>query len=114
MTIADDVMAARAADHIARWGGPAKLLRNGTTLRDCTAAFLDYNPRGEGLGLREAARLLIAAPLAIPPDHEVDEVILTEGGRTARYAIVAPVKGPRPGGIAVYFDCDIVYRAAYP
>jgi hypothetical protein len=103
-------MAARAASMIERWGGPAQLLRNGTTLRDCTAAVLDFTPHGEGLGLRGTKRALIAAPLAIPPDHEQDELI--HNGE--RYAIVQPVKGPRPAVSVIYYDAELAYRATYP
>lgn len=109
MSIADDAMAARAADMIARWGGPCQLLRDGV-LRDCTAAVLDYTPRGEGLALRGTKRALIAAPMAIEPHHEHDEFI--QNGK--RYAIVQPVKGPRPSTSVIYYDAELAYRAAYP
>lgn len=95
---------------IERWGGPAQLLRDGTTLRDCVAAVLDFNPRGDGLALRGTKRALIAAPLTIPPDHDHDELI--HNGE--RYAIVQPVKGPRPASSAIYYDAELVYRAVYP
>lgn len=98
-----------AGDMIARWGGPAQLLR-GADLRPCIAAVLDYTPRGQQLILEGAERLLILAPLTIPPDHEQDKVV--KAGKL--YSIVQPVKGPRPADIAIYYDCLIVYEAAYP
>lgn len=109
MGIDHDGMARRAGSMIARWGKPAKLLRGGV-LRDCVAAVLDYNPRARGLALEGAERALIAAPLAIPPDHEQDKLVHGE----KLYQIPTPVKGPRPGDVVVFFDADIIYERAYP
>lgn len=109
MSIADANMARRAGAIIKRWGTPAKLLR-GTALRDCTAAILGNSPRARALAMEEALQVLIAAPLTTVPDHEQDHLILD--GK--KYAIVAPVKGPRPGGQNVFYDCDVVYQSAYP
>lgn len=108
MAIDHDGMAKRAGAMIARWGKKAKLLRDGVE-RDCVAAVLDYNPRARQLSLEGAERVLIAAPLDIPPDHEKDKLI--HGGRL--YQIPTPVKGPRPGDVAIFYDADIVYERAY-
>lgn len=109
MSIADAAMAGRAGAIIARWGIPAQLLR-GTTLRPCKAAILGHSPRARGLAMEGAEQVLIAAPLAIEPDHEQDFLIF----KGKKYAIVSPVKGPRPGGDAIYYDADVVYNSAYP
>jgi hypothetical protein len=109
MGIDHDGMAKRAGAMIARWGKPAQLLRGGT-LRPCVAAVLDYNPRARGLGLEGAERALIAAPLAIPPDFEQDKFVKN----SKLYQIPTPVKGPRPGDVAVFYDADIVYEKPYP
>lgn len=105
-------MAEHAAAMIRDWGSAAKLVRNGVE-RDCFAAVLDYNPRARGqaaLQLEGAERALIAAPLAIPPDFEQDK--LAHGGKL--YQIPTPVKGPRPAGVVVFYDADVIYERAYP
>lgn len=109
MTIADEAMAGRCAAMIARWGRPAQLLR-GTELRDCVAAVLDYTPHAAQMALEGSKQALLAAPLAVEPDHEKDELIFN--GK--KYAIVAPVKGPRPADIPIYYDLSVIYRSAYP
>lgn len=109
MTIADDAMASRAGAIISRYGKPAQLLRDGV-VRDCTAAILGHSPRARALQLEAAEQMLIAAPLAVEPDHELDKVVFG----TKLFAIVAPVKGPRPADIAIYYDLDVVHEGTYP
>lgn len=109
MSIADSAMAARAASMIARWGGPAQLLRGGV-LRPCTAARLEYNPRASGLNLEGAEVYLVSSPLAIEPHHELDQLI--KGGK--RFAIVLPVQGPKPEETFMFYRLTVVYQAAYP
>jgi hypothetical protein len=96
---------AAASDMITRFGSAA-VLRRGATDRDCIAAILDYNPRGRDLVLEGARRALVAAAgLTIPPNHELD--VLVVGGSV--YRIVEPAKGPRPGGTVIFFDLMVMY-----
>lgn len=108
MSIADEGMALRAAAHIERWGVTAYLLRDDVA-RECKAAILDHTPRSRGLAMEGAERMLIAAPLDIEPDYEVDRIVF----QGSIYQLVAPVKGPRPAGVAIYFDADVVYESAF-
>lgn len=103
MTIADEGMAARAGALIARWGAPGYLLR-GNALRDCTTAVLDHKPRARGQELEVGDRVLLAAPLDVPPDHERDKLIMGKEGDWRLYQIMEPVTGPRPGQIVIYFE----------
>jgi hypothetical protein len=104
----------RAGELIARWGKPAKLLRiEGGQLRDCIAAKLEFSPRERGLIMEGAERVLIAANgLTIAPDHQLDMFINLITSK--QYRIVQPVKGPRPGDVAIFYDLSIVYDAPYP
>lgn len=106
MPINHDREALRASSGIKRWGAAAKLSRAGI-LRDCIAGILDYNPTSKGLNLDDAARVRVAAPLAIPPDHELDKLIF----KGAVYQITSPVKGARPGGVAYFYDLDVLYES---
>ncbi len=92
---------------IARFGaGAASALRRGTTDRAVTAAILDYKPHEMGLREQGARRALIAAlDCPTPPDHEQDKFVFL--GEVFR--IVKPVTGPRPAGIVLYYDCEVVY-----
>lgn len=110
MTIADEAMQSDAGDMIARWGGPGYLLNDNNEARPITVAILDYNPRARGLALEGAERAIISAVgLDEPPDYEHDK--LWHGGKL--YQIPTPVKGPRPGGIVMYHDADIVYESVF-
>ena len=92
---------------IKRFGKAAVLRRSGVD-RPCHAALLDYNPHGKDLIL-EGARRALVSPLGldVPPNHELD--LLVFDGEVLR--IVAPVKGPRPSGTAVYYDLMVVYQS---
>lgn len=107
MPIDHNKEALRAASMIKRRGVASKLSRNGV-LRDCVAAMLEFSPSGKGLNLDEVSRFLVAAPLAIPPDHERDKLIFNG----AVYQLTAPVRGPRPAGIPYYYDLTTVYESA--
>jgi len=98
-----------AGDMIRDWGAPAKLLRGAST-RECFGAVLDYTPRTQGLALEGSQRMLMVAPLAIPPDHEHDKLIWKGG----LYQLPSPVKGPRPGGPTVFYDFEVLFERAYP
>lgn len=106
MTIADAGMAARAGALIARWGAPGYLLR-GTTLRTCVTAVLDHNPRRRGEELEVSERVLLAAPLTIPPEHDRDKLIMGTSGNWKLYQITEPVKGPRPGQVVIYYEVSV-------
>lgn len=105
MTIADESMAERCLSLINSWGSTAYLLRENVA-RECTAAILGNTPRSRGLAEEDAKQMLIAAPLEIEPDPEID-ALWFEGNL---YQFVGPIKGPKPGGIPIYFDCDVVYE----
>lgn len=105
-----DTMIGGAAFIIERWGGPAYLFREDDGIaRECIAAKVDNTPRARGLALEGAARYLIAAPLAIEPDHELDKLVV--GSKL--YQIVNPVKGPQPNDVSIYFDLDVVYERTF-
>lgn len=97
---------------IATHGGRGKL-RRGTTDRNCSAALIDWTPREQGLRLEGSRRALISAldpvtglPLAIPPDHEQDQLVF--GGSV--YRLPLPDRGPRPDGATVGFhDYEVTY-----
>lgn len=93
-----------AGNQIERFGSPGKLRRAGVD-RDCKVAILEYGPRESQLRLEGYERALIAAPLAVPPDHEAD--LLVANGNV--YRIVLPIRGPRPGGHAIYYEAQVLY-----
>jgi len=92
---------------IKRFGANAVAqLQRGTVTRACTAAILDYKPHEAGLREVGARRALIAAlDCPTPPDHEQDKFIFN--GEVFR--IVKPPVGPRPAGIVLYYDCEVIY-----
>jgi hypothetical protein len=102
-----DLEASHAAEMIARWGNSAVLRRSGTD-RPCVAAELEFNPTQRNLELAGVRRFLLAAPLDPPPNHELD--LLVAFGEILR--LVAPVKGPRPDGVVVYYDLLVEYQSA--
>lgn len=82
------------------------LVREGVA-RACTGAVLDYSPRERGLVVEGAKKIIIANwNLTDPPDHERDVIRLFNG---EVYRIVSPVKGARPGGVSVYYECECQY-----
>lgn len=105
-----DTMAGGAAFIIERWGGPAYLFREDDGVaRECIAAKLEHNPRARSLALEGAERFLLAAPLEIEPDHELDKLVVG----SKMYQIVNPVKGPQPADVPIYFDLDVVYDRTF-
>jgi len=97
---------------IARFGGPAKLRRNGVD-RDCTAAVVDFDPKDRNLILDGARRVLVSplhngAPLAIPPNHEQDLLIY----KGEVLMLVQPPRGPRPAAISIFYDLAGIYKEA--
>jgi len=100
-------MQQRAHAALRRWNGgkPGYLVRNGVK-RPATIARGEYSPRERELFLDGSERFLIAAyKLQVPPDHEQD-MILFNG---KNYRITAPVKGPRPDGTVMLYDCPCLY-----
>lgn len=97
-----------AGNQIERFGSPGKLrsIADGSE-RDCKVAILEYGPRESQLRLEGYERALIAAPLAVPPNHETD--LLVANGNV--YRIVLPIRGPRPGGHAIYYEAQVLYDA---
>jgi hypothetical protein len=83
-------------------------LRRGASDRNCTVAILEYKPHEKGLVLEGAMRALVSTVgLTVEPHHEND--LLVAAGKVWR--IVAPVGGPRPGGVAIFHDCQVVYQS---
>lgn len=94
-----------ALRQIKRWGGAGYLVRN-YIKRDCFVCIIDYKPRDAQLRTEGARNALIAArDLAIPPDREED--LIEFAGETWR--IVEPPKGPRTNGVAIFYDCEVMY-----
>lgn len=97
-----------ALRQIKRWGGSGFLVRDGVK-RACWVCVIDYKPRDQDLRAIGAKQMLIAAKgLAVEPDRELDVVEFK--GKTWR--IVAPIKGPRPAGVPIFFDCEVVYDSS--
>lgn len=88
---------------IKRWGGLGYLIREGVK-RPAYMARLDYTPRERGLFQDGAERMFVSADVTTGPDHEHDQIEFN--GRT--YRIVEPVKGPRPNGLVIFYDCSIM------
>lgn len=87
-----------------------KLRRDGVD-RTCTVAIVEYSPREKGLVLDEAMRALVSTlELSEPPDHERD--LLIHMGKS--YRLVAPDVGPRPGGVPIFHDLQVLYNANEP
>lgn len=104
----------RADSLIGRFGGSrgnGKLRRNGVD-RKCTCVIIEFKPSERGLVTEGAKRALISRfdpdtgqPLALVPDPQLD--LLVFAGDVHR--IVAPDRGPRPNGVAVYHDMEVLY-----
>lgn len=97
-----------AGAQIERFGSAGVLRKiDGGAERSCKVAVLEYGPRESQLRLEGHERALIAAPLADPPHHERD--LLVANGNV--YRIVAPVRGPRPGGTVIFYEAQVLYDA---
>jgi len=105
----------RADSLIARFGGglgKGKLRREGIPDRPCSCVIIEYSPNEKGLVLDGSRRALVSrfdpvtkAPLALPPNHELDKLVFA--GEVMR--IVKPDTGPRPNGEPVYHDLEVTY-----
>jgi hypothetical protein len=90
---------------IKKFGGAGYLRRDGDD-RPCWVGIVDYKPRDAELRTVGARRALVAAKdLAVPPDREQDLIVFA--GEVWR--IVTPVSGPRPNGVPLFYDCEVVY-----
>jgi len=100
---------------IAKFGGGkglGLLRREGIADRKVTCAVIDYKPNEQGLREVGARRAMVSALdpvtggiLAVPPDHNKDKLIFA--GEVLR--IVNPDRGPRPSGVPVYHDLEVLY-----
>lgn len=94
----------RAHLRILRWGGAGKLIR-GAVERAATMGRMDYSPRERGLFQDGAERIIVSAwQLATPPDQMLDVIEF----KAVRFKIVAPVTGPRPNDIVMFYDCSVL------
>ena len=89
---------------IRRWGGPAFLERDGVR-RPCVAARQEYKPQEVALFEIGSERMYVSAKnLAVPPDPQLDKLIFN--GK--RYSITQEPKGPRPNGMVMFYDCNVM------
>lgn len=100
---------------IARWGGGKGLgeLQRADVRRTVTAAIVEYRPTERQLVLEGSRRALVSAldpdtgaVLTTPPDHELDQFLIFAG---QKFRLVAPDRGPRPDGNAVFHDLEVQY-----
>lgn len=97
-----------ALRQIKRWGGAGSLVRE-SVKRACWLCIIDYKPRDENLRTLGAKRALIAAKgLAVGPDRELDMIEF----KGQRWRIINPPTGPRPNGIPIFYDCEVVYDSS--
>lgn len=100
-------MQKRAHTALKRWNGnkPGFLVRAGVR-RAALIARSEYSPKERALYLDGRERMIVAAyGLTVPPDHELDQLIFN--GKL--YRIIEPVKGARPDGTAMLYDCACLY-----
>ena len=100
---------------IARWGGGKGQgeLQRADVRRTVTVAINEYKPTERALVLEGSRRALVSALdpdtgdiLATPPDHELDQFLIYAG---QKFRLVAPDRGPRPDGNAVFHDLEVQY-----
>jgi hypothetical protein len=106
----------RIADRqIARWGGGKGkgFLQRASVRRAVTCAIAEYRPTERALVLEGSRRAVVSAldpttgaVLAQPPDHELDQYLIYAG---QKFRFVAPDRGPRPDGNAVFHDLEVQY-----
>lgn len=114
------VTAQRTADRqIRKFGTSAKapgavgalVVIEGGAQRACIVGIVDYKPYERGLVEEGAVRALISyfdpngVALDPPPHHQTDKLLCAGSW----YNFVAPIAGPRPGGVPVFYDCQVVY-----
>lgn len=100
-------MQIRAHAALRRWNGgkPGFLVRAGVR-RAAVIARGEYSPRERQLYLDGREKLMIAAyQLAVPPDHELDQIIFN----SRLYRIIEPVKGARPDGTVMLYECACLF-----
>lgn len=107
-------MLANSHSLIVRWAGGSKmwLRREGSTDRLCTGAILDVNPRDRDLVMLGAKRVVISGKsVTVAPDRELDSVVFQPQGSTEKllYNFYSPIRGPRPAGVAIYYECEVLY-----
>src|SRR5690606_3129282 len=89
-----------------RWGAIGALRRDGSSDREAWMAILDFNPRDRDLIEQGYRRCVIAAKgLDVPPDRELDVIVFN--GEIWR--IQSPVRGPRPNGVPIFYECEVNY-----
>lgn len=107
----------RMAAHrmILRNGGAGFLVRAGVQ-RPIVCARMEYTPTERGNFLDGSERFYISAvDLEVGPDHELDEIEFKGDAPLAkRYKILLPPGGPRPSGLIIYYDCNVVYSSTEP
>lgn len=90
---------------IARWGGAGFLIRDGVK-RPATMARLDYKPSERGLYIDGSELIRISAiGLTVEPDFNLD--VIQFNGKI--YKINIPTTGPRPTGVPIFHDCNVLY-----
>lgn len=95
---------------IARWGGWGQLVRAGVP-RDAMMGRQEYKPTERGLFQDGTERIYIAAyKLDLPPPDFEQDLIWFKGDAalTSEYRITAEPLGPRPSGIVMFYDCNVV------
>lgn len=93
---------------IKKFGGAGYLLREGV-YRPCWVGIVDYKPYDARLKEVGARRALVAASgLEIPPDRDEDTIVF----KGEIWRIVNPPTGPRPNGVPLFYDCEVVLVGA--
>jgi hypothetical protein len=110
-----DRLQRRADSLIARFGGGSglgTLRRDGIDDRVVSCVLTEYTPHEKELRLEGSRRALVSrfdpdtgAPLALPPNHELDKLVFA--GEVLR--IVSPDTGIRPNGTPIFHDLEVVY-----
>lgn len=105
----------RTTDRLIRRFGRRAALRRNDTDRPVSAGVVEWKPHEKGLVLEGSQRAVVSALdpttkeiLAVPPDHEQDKLIFN--GKI--YRLVAPDRGPRPDGNAVFHDLEVIYDSS--
>jgi hypothetical protein len=90
------------------WGGNQKgqIIRDGVTRAEAYMARMDYTPKEQGLFLEGSERMAVSS-LGQTEEIDFEQDKLIFAGK--QYRIVSPVKGPRPSGLIIFFDCNVVF-----
>lgn len=93
---------------IKRWGLASFLVR-ADVKRPCFAARQEYKPSEVGLFEIGTERFYISAlNLPVPPDHEQDKLLFNGN----LYSITQKPTGPRPNGMVMFYDCNVMLIGA--